>query len=220
MIRTRVLLVDDHQLVRAGFRSLLNRIRAAKVVAEASDGREAVELVEKHQPDVVLMDIAMPRLNGLEAVALIRKKSPRTKTIVLSMHANEEHVMQALSAGASGYLIKDAAVDELGQAIRAVTKGEMYFSRQIPKRAINAYLTSIDLNPVGVARLTPRQREVMQLIAEGHNTKEIASLLKLSPKTVEAHRAQLMHRLEIDDIPSLVRQAMRFGLIPAEDSPR
>jgi DNA-binding NarL/FixJ family response regulator len=215
---TRVLLVDDHQLVRAGFRSLLKRIRAAKVVAEASNGREAVELVERHQPDVVLMDIAMPRLNGLEAIAFIRKKSPHTKVIVLSMHSSEEHVMQALFAGASGYLIKDAAVDELGQAIRAVTTGKTYFSRQISERAIDTYLTRIDVSPVGVERLTPRQREVMQLIAEGHNTKEIASLLKLSPKTVEAHRAQLMRRLGIDDIPSLVRQAMRSGLVPPEAS--
>jgi DNA-binding NarL/FixJ family response regulator len=216
MNKTRILLADDHQLVRAGFRSLLKEIPSTQVVAEASDGREAIELVKKHRPDVVLMDVAMPHLNGLEAVARIRKEFPDTKVMILSMHANEEYVVQALRAGASGYLIKDAAVGELGQAIRAVMKGETYFSPQISKRAIENYLARIDGNHEPLEKLTPRQREVMQLIAEGNNTKEIAFFLKVSVKTVEAHRTQLMRRLRINDIPSLVRYAMRAGLVPGE----
>ena len=213
---TRLLIADDHPLVRAGFRSLLKGNRTARVVAEASDGREALEMVKKHKPDVVLMDIAMPRLNGFEAIALITKEFPHTKVIVLSMHANEEYVGHALRAGASGYLVKDAAVGEFGRAIRAVMKGETFFSPQVSKRAMQTYLRRIDANQQGVAGLTSRQREVMQLIAEGNNTKEVAFLLKLSVKTVEAHRTQIMHRLGINDIPSLVRQAMRSGLVPSE----
>jgi DNA-binding NarL/FixJ family response regulator len=217
MKKTRVLLADDHCLVRAGFRSLLDKIPSVQVVAEASNGHEAMELVDKSRPDVVLMDVAMPRLNGLEAVAHIRKELPKTKMIILSMHANEEYVMQALRAGASGYLIKDAAVGELRRAIQAVMKGETYFSPHFSQHAIERYLARIDRKHGPLERLTPRQREVMQLIAEGNNTKEIAFLLKVSVKTIEAHRTQLMHRLRIYDIPGLVRCAMRAGLVPAEE---
>jgi DNA-binding NarL/FixJ family response regulator len=216
MKKTRVLLADDHQLVRAGFCSLLKRNRSVQVVAEASDGRETLDLIKKYEPDVVLMDIAMPRLNGLEAVARVRKEFPNTKVLILSMHSNEEYVIKALRAGASGYLVKDAAVGELGQAIRAVMKGETYFSSRFSKCAIESYLARIDGNHEPLERLTPRQREVMQLIAEGKNTKEIAFLLNVSVKTIEAHRTELMRRLRIDDIPSLVRYAMRAGLVPGE----
>jgi DNA-binding NarL/FixJ family response regulator len=216
MNTTRVLLVDDHRLVRAGFCSLLKEIPSVQVVAEANDGREALEMLKRHRPDVVLMDVAMPGLNGLEVVARMRKEFPNTKVIILSMHANEEYVMQALRAGASGYLVKDAAVGELGRAIQAVMEGETYFSPRFSKRTIESYFARIDGNHGPLERLTPRQREVMQLIAEGNNTKEIAFLLKVSVKTVEAHRTQLMHRLRIYDIPSLVRYAMRAGLVPGE----
>ncbi len=189
------------------------------MVAEASDGLEALEQVKKHRPDVVLLDIAMPHLNGLEAVARIRKESPNTKVVVLSMHANEEYVVQALRVGAVGYLVKDAAVRELGRAIRVVMKGGTYFGPQISRRVIEDYLGRMDRSPGPLEKLTPRQREVMQLIVEGHNTKEIAFRLAVSVKTVEAHRTQLMRRLKINDIPSLVRQAMRSGLVPSEPSP-
>jgi DNA-binding NarL/FixJ family response regulator len=216
MHKTRILLVDDHQLVRAGFRSLLTEIPSVQVVAEANDGYEALNQLGKYRPDLVLMDIAMPRLNGLEAVARASKEFPNTKVIVLSMHANEEYVVQALRAGASGYLIKDAAVGELARAIRAVMAGETYFSTRFSRRAIESYLVRIGGNRGPLEQLTPRQREIVQLIAEGNNTKEIAFLLRVSVKTIEAHRTQLMRRLGINNIPSLVRYAMRTGLVPAE----
>jgi DNA-binding NarL/FixJ family response regulator len=214
--KTRILLADDHQLVRAGLRALLNRISTVEVVGEASDGREALDLVKKHPPDVVLIDIAMPKLNGLEAIARITGEFPNTRVIVLSMHANPDYVVQAMQAGARGYLLKEDAVSELKAAIKAATDGELYFSPRISK-----HLTEGDLERVGVrydplAKLTPRQREILQLIAEGSNTKEIAFLLKVSGKTIEAHRTQLMRRLGIDNIPSLVRYAMRAGLVPGE----
>jgi DNA-binding NarL/FixJ family response regulator len=212
----RIMLADDHQLVRAGFRALLKQIPAVEVVAEAADGREALDLFKKHRPDVVFIDIAMPKLNGLEAIARITREFPNAMVVVLSMHANQEYIMQAIQAGARGYLIKDDAVSELKAAIKVVTAGELYLSPQISKN-----LTPGDLEKVGVrydplAKLTTRQREILQLIAEGNNTKEIAFLLKVSVKTVEAHRTQLMQRLGINDIPGLVRQAMRSGLVPSE----
>ena len=216
MNKIRVLLADDHQLVRAGFRALLKGNRSTRVVAEASDGVEALDQVKKHRPDVVLLDVAMPHLNGLEAVARIHKESPNTKVVILSMHANEEYVVHALRVGAVGYLVKDAAVRELGRAIGVVMKGGTYFGPQISGRVTEDCLARMDRNPGPLEKLTPRQREVMQLIVEGHNTKEIAFRLAVSVKTVEAHRTQLMQRLKINDIPSLVRQAMRSGLVPSE----
>ena len=214
--KTRILLADDHQLVRAGFRALLKEIPTVEVVAEAGDGREALDMFKKHRPDVVLIDIAMPKLNGLEAIARITREFPNAMVIVLSVYANQEYVVQAIQAGARGYLIKEDAVSELKAAIKGVTAGELYLSPRIAKD-----LTSGDLERVGVrydplAKLTTRQREILQLIAEGNNTKEIAFLLNVSAKTVEAHRTQLMQRLGINDIPSLVRQAMRAGLVPGE----
>jgi len=215
-VKTRVLLADDHALVRAGFRALLKKTRLARIVAEARDGREALEQIKLHRPDVVLMDIAMPRLNGLEALVRCRREFPNTKVIILSMHESEEYVLQALRAGASGYLIKNAAVDELEQAMRAAMKGQTFFSPQISKQAIENYLARADGIHEPLEKLTLRQREVMQLIAEGNNTKEVAFILKLSVKTVEAHRTQIMRRLGINDMPSLVRYAMRAGLVPLE----
>src|ERR1700731_2266581 len=214
--KTRILLADDHPLLRAGFRALLSEIPAVEVRVEAAARREALDLFKKHRPDVVFIDIAMPKLNGLEAIARITREFPNAMVVVLSMHANQDYVMQAIQAGARGYLIKDDAVSELKAAIKGVTAGELYLSPSISK-----HVTPGDLEKVGVrydplARLTTRQREILQLIAEGNNTKEIAFLLKLSVKTVEAHRTQLMHRLGINDIPSLVRQAMRSGLVPSE----
>lgn len=214
-MKTRVLLADDHALVRAGFRSLLEKIQFVKVVAEAKDGREAVELVRKHRPDVMLIDIAMPKLNGLEASARVTKEFPKTKVIILSMHANQEYVVQAMQMGARGYLVKEDAFSELKAAIKGVTQGEVYVSPRISQRVIG-YPERVDVPSDPVAKLTPRQREILQLLAEGNSTKEIAFSLGLSGKTVDAHRLQVMKKLQIRDLLGLVRYAMRIGLVPTE----
>ena len=212
----RIVLADDHRLVRAGVRALLEKIRLGEVIAEAGDGREALELVAAHQPDIVLLDIGMPNLNGLDAIDRIKKGSPETKVIILSMHANEEYVVRALRSGVSGYLIKDSAVDELERAIHSVAAGQTYLSKRISKPTIQAYLANTNRIYAPLDELTPRQREVLQLIGEGKNTKEIADLLGVSIKTVEAHRLRLMRRLGIHDLPGLVRFAIRTGLVSAE----
>ncbi|MBI3853289.1 MAG: response regulator transcription factor [Verrucomicrobia bacterium] len=212
----RVLLADDHTLLRAGIRSLLEKIPEVQVVAEAEDGRSALNLTKSHRPNVVLMDIAMKGLNGLDATARLVKNFPGVRVIILSMHANEEYVVQALRAGASGYLLKDAATAELELAIQAVARGATYLSPVISKRVIDDYLGRVNSARIPSELLTPRQRETLQLISEGRSTKEIASLLKLSAKTVETHRAQLMRRLNIYDVPGLVRYAMRIGLVSPE----
>ena len=219
MNATRLLLADDHALVRAGFRSLLEKMTGVEVVAEASDGREALELIKKKLPNLVLMDIAMPGLNGLEALARTTKEFTAMKVIILSMHANEEYALQALRAGACGYLLKDGAVAELELALRVVTRGETYLSPRISKRVIDGYLERLGNQSAPGGLLTARQREILQLIAEGQSTKEIAFLLGVSVKTVEAHRAQLMLRLGIHDVAGLVRYAMRVGLVPPEEGP-
>jgi DNA-binding NarL/FixJ family response regulator len=216
-VKTRVLLADDHALVRAGFRSLLEKIPSVKVVAEANDGREAIELVRKHRPEVALIDIAMPKLNGLEAVARITKEFPGTKVIVLSMYANQEYVFQAMRAGARGYLIKEAALSELKSAIKGVTRGELWLSPGLSKHVTEDYLARLGIWYDPLSKLTRRQREILQLLAEGNSTKEIAFSLSLSGKTVDAHRLQIMKKLEIHDLPTLVRYAMRAGLVPTED---
>jgi DNA-binding NarL/FixJ family response regulator len=212
----RVLLADDHTLVRAGLRSLLQGLSDIEVVAEASDGREALHLIEADQPDVVLMDIAMPGLNGLEAVARVTERFPYVRVIILSMYANEEYVLRALRAGAAGYLLKDAGPSELELAITAATDNKIYLSPAVSKH-ITDYMRRVEAGPTSsLERLTPRQREILQLIAEGHTTQEIAQLLNISVKTVDTHRTQLMERLDIHDIAGLVRYAIRVGLITLE----
>jgi DNA-binding NarL/FixJ family response regulator len=212
----RILLADDHTLVRAGMRSLLKDISGVEVVAEAANGREAIELVERHQPDVVLMDIAMSGLNGLEAAERIIKSHPRCKVIILSMHSAEEYVTKALHIGVAGYLIKDAATAELEVALRAVARGEKYLSPTISSRLIDRYEGLAPAAESGLEMLTPRQREILQLVAEGRTTKEIAAILNISLKTVETHRTQLMERLNIHDVAGLVRYAIRIGLVSSE----
>jgi DNA-binding NarL/FixJ family response regulator len=219
MKTVRLMLVDDHALVRAGIRSLLEKMTGFEVVGEAGNGREALDSIKKYLPNVVLMDIAIPELNGLEALARATKEFSAVKVIVLSMHANEEYVLQALQAGACGYLLKDAAVTELELALRAVVRGETYLSPRISKCIIESYLQRLGNGRPQRQELTSRQREIVQLIAEGKSTKEIAFLLKVGIKTVEAHRAQLMDRVGIHDVAGLVRYAMRVGLVPLESSP-
>lgn len=214
--KTRVLLADDHGLVRAGIRSLLERIGTVEVIGETGDGRQVLRMVKELLPDLVLLDIAMPSLNGLEAAARITKEFPDTAIIMLSMHANEEYVLQALRAGASGYLVKDAATAELEIAMRSVTNGKTYLSPSISKTLVDEYLGNSEKARSPLERLTARQREILQLVTEGHTTRQIAELLNVSVKTVETHRAQLMDRLEIRDIPGLVRYAIRTGLIQSD----
>lgn len=216
MNTTRILLADDHTLLRAGIRSLLEKMPGVEVIAEAADGREALDLIKTHQPNMVLMDIAMKGLNGLDATARIAREFPNVRVIILSMHANEEYVLQTLRAGASGYLLKDAATAELELAIQAVARRDTYLSPAISRRVIEDYLGRTSGVKGPAENLTPRQREILQLIAEGRSTKEIAFVLKLSVKTVDTHRAQLMDRLGVHDVPGLVRQAMRMGLVPPE----
>ena len=209
----RLVLADDHVLVRAGIRSLLGTLPGVAVVAEARDGLEALGLVEKLRPDIVLMDIAMPGLNGLEATARIARDHPETRVIILSMHVSEEYGARALRAGAAGYLPKDADVRELELAIGAVARGDTYLSPAVSTHVVADYRRRLAEAPDVLARLTPRQREVLQLLAEGSSTKEIAFRLKLSIKTVETHRAQIMERLDIHDLAGLVRFAVRTGLV-------
>jgi DNA-binding NarL/FixJ family response regulator len=211
----RVVLADDHTLVRAGIRSLLERIPGIKVVGEADTGLESLALIGAHQPDVVLIDIAMPGLNGLDVATRVVRDWPRVRVIVLSMHANEEYVAQALRAGAVGYLLKDSATAELDLALEAVCRGETYLSPAISRTVISGYLARHSGAGRGTeSPLTPRQREILTLLAGGKSTKEIAGVLSLSAKTVETHRAQLMERLNIHDVPGLVKYALHLGLIP------
>jgi DNA-binding NarL/FixJ family response regulator len=213
----RVILADDHPIVRAGIRSELETVPRVKVEAEASDGREAIALVKTHKPDVVFMDISMPGLNGLEATTRITREHSQVKVVILSRHENEEYFWHALKAGACGYLLKKAAVAELRSAVERVTGGEIYLSREISNRLLKKFpLQQIAHQKTPLEQLTERQREILQLIAEGQTTKAIALILKVSPKTVEYHRAQLMDRLKIHDIPGLVRFALRAGLISQE----
>ena len=211
--RIRVLLADDHKLFRAGIRSLLQTVADLDVIAEAEDGREALRLVAAHGPDVVLMDIMMPELNGLDAAARLARAFPRSRVIVLSMNADPDSVLRALRAGAVGYLVKTADPAELELAIRAVMRGERFLSSAISAHVVSACLGRVDQEQSSLERLAPRQREVLQLIAEGHTTKEIAAKLAISVKTAEAYRTDLMQALDIHDVASLTRYAIRSGLI-------
>ena len=215
MSPVRVLLADDHKLVRAGIRALLESLQGVSVVAEAGNGGEVLSLAREHRPDVVLLDISMPGLNGLDASMQLKHDLPEVRVIMLSMHANEEYVLQALRSGAAGYMLKDSATAELELALKAVTQGETYLSPPISRQVVEGYVQRVGSEQAGTENLTPRQRQVLQLIAEGHSTKEIAFRLELSVKTVETHRAQLMERLQIRDIAGLVKYAIRSGLASA-----
>jgi DNA-binding NarL/FixJ family response regulator len=211
----RVLIADDHALVRAGIVALLHGLGDVDVVGEAGDGAGAVAMAARLMPDVVVLDISMKGLDGLQAAAQIVKICPGAKVIMLSMHTDRAFVQQALAAGASAYLVKDAATAELDLALRCVVQGKTYLSEALSRSVVEGFMRQ------GVARnsdpaLTPRQTEVLKLLAEGKSTKEIAFGLGLSAKTVESHRAQIQERLGIRDLAGLIRYAMRTGLTPPE----
>ncbi|MGB3199953.1 MAG: response regulator transcription factor [Nodosilinea sp.] len=213
----KLVLADNHTLVRAGFRSLVEDLNGVEVIGEADNGRDVVQLAATLNPDLILMDIAMPEMNGLEATARIVHDSPGVRVLILSMHANEEYVYQALRSGAMGYLLKDSGIEELELAIRAIARGETYLSPVVSKYVVTDYVRRLETDTDPLDQLTPRQREILQLIAEGKGTKDIADLLYISAKTVETHRSQLMDRLGIHDIAGLVRYAIRIKLVSLDD---
>ena len=216
MTAIRVMLADDHALFRAGIRSLLLGIEGVEIVGEARDGHEALRMVAACTPDVLLLDVALPELNGIEVAERLRDQ-PGTRVLILSMFANEEFVLRSLRAGAAGYLLKDSSVVELEAALRSVADGGSYLSPAVSGHVLAAYVRRVGQEGAPAEpTLTPRQREVLQLIAEGHGTKDIAARLCLSAKTVETHRAQLMERLGIHDVAGLVRYAIRTGIVSAD----
>jgi DNA-binding NarL/FixJ family response regulator len=212
-----VLVADDHALVRAGIRALVERIPGVEVVAEAGDGREAWRLINEHQPEIVLLDLTMPELNGFDVLERTVRDLPEVNLIVLSVHEAEEYALRALSLGAMGYLPKSAASTELELAIRTVAAKERYVSPELSRKTFLEHLSGAAHGRSPIGDLTPRQLEVLRLIAERHTTKDIARQLNISVKTVESHRAQLMERLNIHDVAGLVRYAIKMGVVTIEE---
>jgi DNA-binding NarL/FixJ family response regulator len=210
---TTIVVADDHKIVREGLVKLLEGRPDFTVIGEASDGEEAVQMVLEKQPDVVIMDIWMPRLSGIDATRRIGKRGSQAKILVLSMHESRTYVEEVLRAGASGYIVKNSASTDLLQAIDAVRSGASYLSPAITQQVVDAIARPGDSSPSGVAMLTDREREVLQLIAEGLSSKEIASMLGVSLKTVDSHRSNLMEKLDIHKVSGLVRFAIRAGLV-------
>lgn len=213
MEEIRVVLADDHTLVRAGIKSLLEAMAGVMVLGEAADGLAAIDQARKHQPDVMILDIGMVQMDGLQATTAIKREWPQIKVIILSMHRTGDIVAQALRCGASAYLVKDAAIAELELALHAVSRGEVYLSPAVSRQMVAGYMPGSQAARAENDVLTARQHQILQLIGEGKNTKEIARVLDLSAKTVEAHRAQIMERLGARDIANLVLEAIRRGLI-------
>jgi len=212
----RVVLAEDHALVRAGLRRLISDFADIEVVAEAGDGREALALVAEHRPDVVILDITMPGLNGLNAVPVIKAEFPDVRILIMSMHDNEEYVWHALHSGAAGYVLKDAGPVELELAIRSAARGGSYLSSSVSRHVVGDWVRRVDPERTVQDRLSPRQLEIVQLIAEGHTNAQMARMLGLSVKTIETHRSQLMLRLDVHDVAGVVRYAVRMGLVTAD----
>lgn len=210
-----IFLADDHTIVRQGLAKLLAAEPNLRVIGEAQNGREAVKKVQGLKPDLVIMDIAMPLLNGIEATRQIKKLSPQTKVIILSMHSHDRYISELISIGASGYLLKDSTGEEIVKAISAAMKGDVYLSPSISRRVIEDYLTlkkkssREDL----YTKLSNRERELFQMIAEGHSTKEISGILFISPSTVKTHRSNIMEKLQLDNISQLIQFAIRLGIV-------
>jgi two-component system response regulator NreC len=215
MKKIKLLVADDHKIFRQGIKMLLEEESDLQVVGEASDGREAVKKATELKPDVILMDIAMANLNGLEATRQIKKQLPSAKVIMVTMHKNEEYVLQSFQAGASGFILKEGAVEELVSAIRSINSDKSFLSPSISKTLIDAYMRKMETGKTETPfdLLTDREREVLQLIAEGYTNREVAKSLFISVKTVEAHRAHIMQKLNIHDIAKLVKYAIQKGLV-------
>src|SRR5580658_1265766 len=215
MGQIRILLADDHIIIRSGLRLLLEQQSDFSVVAEASDGLEAVELVNQHHPQVAILDIGMPRLNGIEATREIVAEAPQVQVVILSMHADEGYVLRALKAGARAYILKNAAEADLIRAVRTVADGKSFFSPAISKMLLEDYVRQIRDKHVedSYDLLTPREREVLQLLAEGRTNKEVANLLHLSVYTVDAHRGNILQKLNLHGVPEMVLYAVRKGII-------
>ena len=215
MRKIRIVLADDHKLMRSGLRVLLEQQPDFAVVGEASDGRDAVALVASHRPDVLVMDIGMPSLNGIEAAAQITQSHPEVAIVMLSMHSDESYVLRALKAGAKGYLLKDSAEADLIRAVHAVADGKSFFSPAVSKVLLDDYVRKLQRSgtedPYDL--LTPREREVLQLVAEGKSNKEVAQLLNLSVYTIETHRSNIMEKLNLHGVPELILYAVRKGII-------
>jgi two-component system response regulator NreC len=215
MNKIRLLVADDHKIFRQGIKKLLEEQKDLQVVGEAKDGREAVKKAEELKPDIVLMDVAMADLNGMEATRQIKKALPDIKILMLTMHKNEEYVLQSFQAGASAYILKEGAVEELVSAIHSVYHDKSFLSPTISKTVIDAYLRKIETGKMETPfdLLTDREREVLQLIAEGYTNREVAKTLYISVKTVEAHRAHIMQKLDIHEVAKLVKYAIQKGLV-------
>lgn len=220
MAKTRILLADDHKMMRAGLQKLLADVEDVEVCGEANDGHHTIQLVGRLQPDIVLLDLQMPGMNGLDVLARIRHSFPKVRVVVLSMHSAEEYVLEAMRGGAHGYLVKTDSPSELEFALNAVANNETYLSSAVSKHVISGYLSRqsgrTDSSMDSWSKLTPRQREVLQLVSEGRTTKEIALQLELSVKTVETYRAQLMQTLDIPNVAGLVRYAVGKGLVTVQ----
>lgn len=212
----KILLVDDHCLMRAGMRALLEEISGLEVVHECGDGLQALEYVRRSSPDIILLDVTLPGLNGLEVAAQLSRSHPEVKILMLSMHSGPEYIARALNAGAAGYLLKDSAFDELAEAIDTICSGHTYVCKAVDRAVLERFVKSMSGERSDLEVLTPRQRQTLQLIAEGLGPREIAASLNVSVKTVEAHRAQIMERLGLHNVPGLVRFAIRCGLVNAE----
>ena len=216
-MKTRILLADDHRIMREGLKSLLNEEADMEVVGEADNGRRAIEMVDELTPDVVVMDIGMPELNGIEATRRIVLDHPDTKVVALSMHSDRRFMAEILKAGAAGYLLKDGAFDELAGAIRTVVAKKMYLSPRIADVVVEDYVRNMPRSePSAFAALTPREREVLQLLAEGKATKQAAACLHVSVKTVETHRRQMMEKLDLQSVAEVTKYALREGLTSLE----
>jgi len=215
MMTTTIVLADDHQIVRQGLRALLKSVPGLQLLGEASDGLETVRLAERQQPDVLVVDLMMPGLNGMDVARQVLKRSPHTRVVVLSMHSNEAYVVEALRAGASAYVLKEAGADDLVNAIRAAVQGRRYFSPPISEQAIKEYLSRAKETPPDPHEtLTIREREVLQLTAEGLSGNAISERLFISPRTVETHRMNLMRKLSMRNQKEVIRYAVERGLLP------